>query len=152
MDTNYIYLTLDADAKAKAIEAGDITLEALMEAEENYNKFLDHIEEEFTPQKIRDYLLARKRNTYAFYTKRLKELERDNNNARRSGMSFTLRTANFTSKIKTLEDLLVQTKEQGNVLKRSPLNPARVYLGPMDVDWVQDTGFLAVLDMKALGT
>lgn len=151
MDSNAYILEFEGEARAKLVEQGVVTLEQVMDAQADYDSFIQKLEEEWTPEKIRVHLLESKRNSYAFYVRRLAEIEAENRDARQKGVSFSVRNGLYSPKIEALQSLMKETREHGEKLKRSPLQPARAYIKPFDMDWVQEKGFLHVLDMKTLG-
>src|SRR5690606_20039417 len=78
---------------------------------------LDELEKEWTPERLKEYVLARMRERYQRTAKYVQQLELENKDARMRGVSYKDRTS-FTAKIKTGLEVLRQYTQEGKEAKR----------------------------------
>lgn len=146
MEYNFMLLSLEPELMGELVEKGQLVLENLMDIQQAYEEFVAAIEVEWTPQRVREYLLERRRGAYSFYAKKAKGLEAKNVDERRRGVSYAKRQA-YSRQIALLQRMAGETAELGRVLKHSPLKPAGEYITPIDVSFIQNRGFARHLDL-----
>lgn len=142
---NLIYLTLGS-AVSKLIEAGEVPLEDVQDAQEYYDTFVKELEAEWPAQRICEWLLNREREKYKFYRKTLAEKETENKEARIKGMSYAARQK-FSRQIIALEGLMKDSEKKGagyaQSLKTKNCGQYRAlnYVSPLVVDLIHLKGF-----------
>lgn len=146
---NGLLLSMDALTQSKMVEKGETTYDAIAEANRKYWKFVESIEEEWPPKRIAEWMLEQERRHYKFYRKRRGEVELENRDARQRGMSYKERQK-YARQLVALDRLMVQSEENGKRLAWDlqtgfVVTMARLFIGPLDVDFIHSRGFEAHL-------
>lgn len=135
---NLVWLELP-ECVSTAIEQGLTSFEAMEDTAKEYEAFLQELEKEWTPDKLKEWLLATTRNKCEWALKKIQELELGNRDARVKGMSYKERTEKYTKKIDAGRRVFEQWKQQGLQFKRGTYT-VRDVVKPTDVPFIQERG------------
>lgn len=136
---NILFLELGPEAITKSIEGGVFTYDEMVQAREDYATFLDELVQEWTPDKTKAFVLNEYRRKCEWALKKIGELEIENNDARRRGVSYKERQT-FTAKIDTLRKMFADHKAAGLKYKNKTIK-ATDFVTPGDVKLIREWGY-----------
>lgn len=128
----------DPDAVALMVQHELVDPQDAIDAQEAFNTFLDELEKEWSPERIKEHLLSEMRAKYARAKKYLSKLELDNRDARVAGMSYKERQT-FTVKIRGGQEALKDYVRRGDEIKKTEYTVRT--LMPLDMPYVQKEGY-----------
>lgn len=131
------------------ITYGLVTAEELEDAQHQFAAFISKLEEEWPSDKIKEYVVQKKRERYQSTARFIQKLELDNRDARVRGVSFKDRQS-FTVKINIGHKVLKDLQKEGNDAKRHTY-PVRQLVGPLDMQFIQEMGFEKWLNHNIIG-
>lgn len=122
------------------IERGTLTMDAMIEANINYRDFIFHLEKEWPPERIKNYLIGQKREQYVKAKEYIAGLELKNRDARVAGVGFKERQEKYTKKIAVGEKVLEEYVKEGKALKGMAFSVSGM-VSPLDMGTIQKDGF-----------
>lgn len=125
------------------------TVDDLEDAKGKYETFLRSLEQEWPPERIREYVVQDLRNRYQQTARFIQKLELDNRDARVRGVSYKDRQS-FTAKIKIGHDLVRKIQKAGTEAKRANYH-VRSMVRPTDTPLIFRDGFEKHLQYTVLG-
>lgn len=120
------------------MEHGFVTSEELIGAAYAFEEFMRELEAEWTPEKLKEWVVARKREEYQRTAQYILTLEERNRDARANGQSYVNRKE-LTARIKTGRRLLQDIKQAGKEAKAKTYT-LRDYVDPTDMPKIQKNG------------
>lgn len=97
------------------------------------------LETEWPPERLQDYTLAYLRESCKWAQQKKKELELENKEARRKGVSYEKRQK-CTMQIGVLDELFVKWRDRGIEYKRHPVK-VDYFVQPTDLPYIEALGF-----------
>lgn len=135
---NLVWLEMPEQV-SMAIERGLVTFEDMEAAQNEYHAFIAELEKEWTPEKIKEWVLASYRAKCEWGLKRVKELELENRDARVKGMSYKERTEKYTKKIDAGRRVFEQWRQEG-IHAKGVTFTVKDLVKPLDVPFIQARG------------
>lgn len=136
---NFLFLELEGEGIAKAIELGAVTLEEMEATRNAYDAFIEKLEQEWPSERLKEFVLTRKREGCKWAVKKIEALELENRDARVKGVSFKERQT-YTTKINALKKLFSEYREQGIYWSKQTPHVIQ-FAKPVDVEFIQSRGF-----------
>lgn len=134
------------EAITTAIEQGLTSMEEMEDARKEYDIFLDELAVEWTPEKLKEWVLTNYRSKCEWALKRVKELELENRDARVRGMSYKERVEKYNKKITAGRNVFEAWRKQGIEATRMTFN-VRAMVKPLDMPFIQERGMDRFLRM-----
>lgn len=131
------------------IERGEATFEDMEQANTNYKDFIFYLEKEWPPERIKAYVVQKKREQYAKTKKYIEDLELKNRDARVAGVGFKERQEKYVKKIGIGERVLAQYAEEGKALKNETFSVSSL-VTPLDMGVIKKDGFEKYLYYRLL--
>jgi len=133
-----------------AIQHGLVEAEELEAISTAYQAFLDELEKEWPPERIKEHLLEKKRVQYQKAARYIQQLELSNRDARVKGVSYKVRQATH-KKIEVGHRVLAIYKAEGLAMKHQTFGGVRDYIQPADMRFIQEGGFQKHLEYAVFG-
>lgn len=130
---------LEFDLARQGIEHGYVDAEALLQAKEEYEAFLQQLEEEWPAERIKAHVVEHRRKQYVSTKAYIEKLENQNRDARVQGVSYAERKPT-SDKIALGQKVLADIVTQGNEAKRATYG-VRYIVQPTDMPRIQEKGF-----------
>lgn len=127
------------DDPLTATQHGIATKEELMTAFIAWRDFMFVIRAEWTPARLKEWLLQHKRDLYAAAARSLQAVELENKDARIKGVSFKERTTTFTAKADKLRRIAHGIKQDGLAVKKATFD-IETYVQPEDMPAILEGG------------
>lgn len=121
-----------------AIESGLLMEDTFLKQKAEYEAFIAELEATWTPDTITEFLLQEYRSRYKATAERIKELETENAEARRNGISYKERLV-LAEKIKTGMAVAKAYRAAGERAKGERLT-VKELVKPLDVQFVKGWG------------
>ena len=128
-----------------AIQNGIGSSEEFQEAMSHCDTFRTELDREWTCERIRDFLVEKKREAYKDTAILVNKLELQNRDARVKGVSFKERKT-FIEKIATGHRLAIDIQKEVHQIKRGQYK-ASTMVSPIDYPVIQEQGFDKYLEM-----
>jgi len=141
-------LESEADALVLATN-GLIDPNKLEEYRQRAQEKITALASEWTPQRIKDFLLEEKRNQHKTIAKKITQIERENYDARAKGVSYKDRQT-FTVKLAEAKKLLVRVRQEGAEISRKHYT-VETLISPTLLPSVEKRGFTTFLREDVLG-
>lgn len=146
--SNLIYLEVP-EVIPLLIEAGEITYDEAVALGTRYDAFLAKLDAEWTPTRLKEFLLTRQRNKLRWLQKKWETLELENADARKKGVSYKEREK-YSSQIATLKKMWQEDREQGIKLSKATLKASNL-VKPLDLEFIESRGFEEFLKYNFYG-
>lgn len=137
-DTNPEHLLFVEDPDL-LVEHFGLDVEYVRELQSNWRGWLIEVGKEWTPEKLKEWVLTKKREQYAYSVIYIKDLERKNHEARTNGVSYKEREEKYGSKIRMGYRVLEQYKQEGRAMK-SQTYTVTDYIRPHDYTSIMKDG------------
>lgn len=121
------------------------SVEEIESVKRQYELLLTEIEKEWTPKRIKDFIVERKRWLYKRSAELIQKTELENRDARMKGVSYKDRKR-FTSKIKAGYSYVADIKKAAHEAKIRNYE-VRSLIRPRDVSLVERFGFQGYLEL-----
>lgn len=150
---NLICLEIGGAYMGPYIDSGEITTDELERADQAFRSFKSELsiqlERENGPDWVRTFILNKMRRRYQWASKKIKELEIENQEARQKGVSYKNRET-YGKRIASLEKWLKEIEQTGIYYKQAEVVDAGDFISPIDVPSIRKKGFKHRLNMHFL--
>lgn len=123
-----------------AVGNGLTSVEEIQDTKNNFEYFLCELEKEWTPERIREVVIQKRRNDYQSTARLIQKIELDNRDARVRGMSYKDRESTFTVKLTIGKQLLQNIKQKAYEDKKRTYI-LRELISPVDMPFIRQEGF-----------
>lgn len=130
---------------ALALQGEVGSMEQFEEAVKLYEGFTAKLDSEWKSERIRDFLIAKKREQYQQTARLIKKLELDNRDARTKGVSFMKRKV-YTDKIAIGYRLVIDLQKEAHQMKRTNYRASNMVC-PLDFPFIEKEGFEKYLEL-----